>query len=446
MTRAVTTVRIINNKSSVPPLSLNLTQTAPIYRVALTSGQLALVGSGGAGGYTYSATGLPAGLSLNTATGSITGTPTTIGHNIITATVTDSATNTFTTTFTIDVLTRLIGTAIAPTPMERSLTYSYTFVLTGNTGAVTWAVTSGALPAGITLSSGGVLAGTPTTAGNYSFSVTATDSVTGDSFVVACSLTCIDYLTPVGGSVPSGPINVPVSTRLTNISTTGIFYDPSVYTINWSVSATPSTGVLISLVPIAGSYDTTLVVTPLVAGSYSFSLTATDSFGVTVTNPISIANYFTPNQKITTQQSGVDVGAANIAKINFVGAAVADSGSGVRTVTIPTVAGPAGANGHGSTTTTAAPTLVSGNWRFTVADTTAFNAFGLPIYCGDSTNSIRGTVYNVLSSTQIDITPVSSIGTVSSITNGSTFTFSGVAGATGPSGAGGGGSSYIYFA
>lgn len=110
--------------------------------------------------------------------------------------------------------------------------------------------------------------------------------------------------------------------------------------------------------------------------------------------------------------------------------------------------GPAGATGHGSTTTTAAPTLVSGNWRFTVADTAAFNAFGLPIYCGDGTNSIRGTVYNVLSSTQLDIAPDSTSGTVSAITNGSTFTFSGVAGATGPAGGGGGGSGSgtIYFA
>jgi len=98
-------------------------------------------------------------------------------------------------------------------------------------------------------------------------------------------------------------------------------------------------------------------------------------------------------------------------------------------------AGPTGATGHGSTTTTAAPTLVSGNWRFTVADTTAFNAFGLPIYCGDGTNSIRGTVYNVLSSTQLDIAPDSTSGTVSAITNGSTFTFSGVSGPTGPTGA-----------
>ena len=42
-------------------LSLRLNQSAPIYRTALTPGQVRLEGSGGAGGYTYAASGYPAG-------------------------------------------------------------------------------------------------------------------------------------------------------------------------------------------------------------------------------------------------------------------------------------------------------------------------------------------------------------------------------------------------
>lgn len=104
--------------------------------------------------------------------------------------------------------------------------------------------------------------------------------------------------------------------------------------------------------------------------------------------------------------------------------------------------GATGANGHGSTTTTAAPTASGGNWLFTVGDTIAFNAVGAPIFCGDGTNSISGTVYNVVSSTQVAVAPTTTTGTVTSIATGSTFTFSGVrgpAGATGATGGSGGG-------
>jgi len=49
---------------------------------------------------------------------------------------------------------------------------------TGGTAPYQWAVTSGALPAGITLASDGVLSGTPTASGNTTFTVTVTDSST----------------------------------------------------------------------------------------------------------------------------------------------------------------------------------------------------------------------------------------------------------------------------
>lgn len=48
-----------------------------------------------------------------------------------------------------------------------------------HTAPVTYAVTAGALPTGLTLSSAGVLSGTPTAAGPYTFTVTATDSTSG---------------------------------------------------------------------------------------------------------------------------------------------------------------------------------------------------------------------------------------------------------------------------
>ena len=55
--------------------------------------------------------------------------------------------------------------------------YSQTLTATGGSGTgYVWSLFSGSLPNGITLSSGGVLSGTPTQAGNFNFTIEVTDS------------------------------------------------------------------------------------------------------------------------------------------------------------------------------------------------------------------------------------------------------------------------------
>lgn len=53
--------------------------------------------------------------------------------------------------------------------------YSQTLTATGGTAPYSWSVSSGTLPAGLTLSSG-VISGTPTTAGSTTFTVMVSDS------------------------------------------------------------------------------------------------------------------------------------------------------------------------------------------------------------------------------------------------------------------------------
>jgi hypothetical protein len=54
--------------------------------------------------------------------------------------------------------------------------FNYTFTATGN-APITFSVTSGSLPPGLTLSSAGLLSGTPTTLGLFTFTVTASNGV-----------------------------------------------------------------------------------------------------------------------------------------------------------------------------------------------------------------------------------------------------------------------------
>ena len=109
----------------------------------------------------------------------ISGTPTTSGAYNFTITSTDSAsyttTNTYSGTitpgvFSINYPVNLggpydTGTAIAP----------ITFTTLNGISPVSYSYT-GSLPSGITLSSSGVLSGTPNSVGTYNISVTATDS------------------------------------------------------------------------------------------------------------------------------------------------------------------------------------------------------------------------------------------------------------------------------
>ncbi len=117
--------------------------------------------------------GLPAGLSLSPA-GAITGTPTTQGAYNFTVTATSlatSATKQLSGIVTIapTVVSGVLGPLSPGTPVSVTLTAN-------GFPAPTFAVTGGALPAGLSLSAAGTITGTPTTVGPYSFTVTATNS------------------------------------------------------------------------------------------------------------------------------------------------------------------------------------------------------------------------------------------------------------------------------
>ena len=71
-------------------------------------------------------------------------------------------------------------TTVSPLPSSfvNAAYASVTFQSVNGTGGISWSIQSGALPAGMSLSTAGVLSGTPTSAGTFNFTVLATDSST----------------------------------------------------------------------------------------------------------------------------------------------------------------------------------------------------------------------------------------------------------------------------
>jgi sugar lactone lactonase YvrE len=85
--------------------------------------------------------------------------------------------------------------------------YTATISASGGVGPLTYAVTSGSLPAGITLSSAGALSGTPTIAGTSTFTVTASDAY-GDLNSESLSVAIAMSGTNGGASIAIGTVAV----------------------------------------------------------------------------------------------------------------------------------------------------------------------------------------------------------------------------------------------
>ena len=135
-----------------------------------------------AGSFTWSVIGgaLPTGVTLNTASGGLSGTPTVSGLYtfLIKAADSGNAANFGARQFTLNVTPLVITTSSLPFG-NLTVPYSQQFAASGGTGALTWTLVTGTgsyLPPGLTLSSGGLLSGTPTGTGQFSVAVKVTDA------------------------------------------------------------------------------------------------------------------------------------------------------------------------------------------------------------------------------------------------------------------------------
>jgi hypothetical protein len=187
-----------------PPPSITTTQ-AQFAAAPATSGSpytFTFTANGGLAPLTWSESGsLPTGMSFDTVNGVLAGTPSVVNSFPITISVQDAAgqnSGPQNFTFTVNNPTPpVINTAPAPPIAVLNQFYSFTFTATNGLAPLTWSET-GSLPPGLNFSTGGVLSGTPTTAGSYPITVMVTDSLSQSAAPQAFTIVAALGFSPTG--------------------------------------------------------------------------------------------------------------------------------------------------------------------------------------------------------------------------------------------------------
>ena len=96
---------------------------------------------------------------------------------------------------------------------QTAAAYNTTLSATGGTAPYSWSLKSGTLPAGLSLSTSGVISGTPTTPDAYSFTVQVSDSATTPQTAVSGNLTL-----PISGGT------LQITSTVATVGTVGAVY------------------------------------------------------------------------------------------------------------------------------------------------------------------------------------------------------------------------------
>jgi trimeric autotransporter adhesin len=248
--------------------------------VGAAYGPVTFSASNGVGVYSWSASGLPPGLSFSSS-GVLSGTPasgSSAGYNPV-FTVTDSSNTTASVNLPLTITSSVSPPTItSPSSLSSgTVGVSYgpvTFAASGGTGGYTWSASG--LPSGLSVSTGGVLSGTPATGsqGAYSLQVTVRDSSSTAANTIL-ALTINPSTTPFALFVPCPPLGT--LTEGTPVSGgCAAFGGTSPYTFSIYAGALPAGLSLNSATGTIGG-------TPTAAGPYSFTVEAADSSSPTQT-------------------------------------------------------------------------------------------------------------------------------------------------------------------
>ena len=205
-TKSVTAIVSLN-----PPVTISVTPTSSALIASKTQQFSATVGGSSNTAVTWTLS--PAAGSIS-ATGLYTAPATISAAQTVTVKATSSADATKSASATVTLsLSPPSITTVSPIPGTLTgAVYSQTLAASGTT-PITWAVTGGILPSGLSLgSTTGILSGTPTAAGVFTPTITATNAIGSNSRQLSLTVNTALEITAVG--LPSGQTAVPYSGKI----------------------------------------------------------------------------------------------------------------------------------------------------------------------------------------------------------------------------------------
>ncbi|NEU70985.1 hypothetical protein GK091_29280, partial [Spirosoma agri] len=291
-------------------------------------------------------------------------TVTTPGTYSVTVANASGCVSTTSTTVTSNTAT-VIVTNPAITTATQGVTFSQSFTASDGTAPYTYTLASGTLPQGLSLSTSGVLSGTPTESGNFSMTVQATDANGCVGVSNTYTLTVINA-TPIITGLVASPNAVCVGSPVTFTATVGNVTGSYAYTLTNGTSTS-----------LTGNTTSTALSQNLTAsgsGMQNFTLTVSSNgqttaaaTGLTV-NPLPVAG-LTNNGPLTCAQTSVTLTATGGSSYTFTnsnGTVLAGSGN-TRTVSSPGTYSVTGANASGCVSTTST-TVISNTATVTVSN------------------------------------------------------------------------------
>ena len=255
----------------ISPSSIPRGSVGVPYRVAFTA-------TGGVSPFTWSATGLPSGLTMSPS-GTLSGTASVGFNGTITVTVTDNTRATASAQYNLAIVSGFVITTTALPNGTLGAAYDTQIQTAGGTGTVSFAIApstgtgQSVVPPGLALTSTGELKGTPQVTGTYTFAVAGMDqggNMDSETFTVNIAPA---LLLPTSSPLPSGVVGTLYSFAFTPQGGTPPY--------SFSITDTPPPGLALTASGL-------LTGTPTIAGTYSFTVKLIDQLQVTVSKVFSI--------------------------------------------------------------------------------------------------------------------------------------------------------------